>query len=325
MPLVELTGVSSLLACPRCQSRLTEVPDAVRCTSSKCRLGADGPFARIGRWPILVDFEHSILTRDELSREHVASAPAAHRWSVDRLPPRLRSLWKPRNRVAARNADLLLALLAKPSPLVLIVGGGTMGNGMEAVYANPDLRLLAFDIYGSPLTQLIADAHQIPLASESVDAVIIQAVMEHVIDPPLVVGEIERVLRADGLVYAETPFLQQVHAGPYDFTRFTSSGHRYLFRGFDEILAGPVDGPGTQLLWSVDHAVRALFRSEFAGKLARGAFSWLRYLDRAVPAEWAMDNATAYFFLGRRSEKALAPHDIVAYYRGAQRARRTPS
>jgi len=82
------------------------------------------------------------------------------------------------------------------------------------------------------------------LASASVDGVLIQAVLEHVLDPAQVVGEIHRVLRPDGLVYAETPFLQQVHAGPNDFTRFTSSGHRYLFRAFAEIAAGPVAGPG---------------------------------------------------------------------------------
>jgi hypothetical protein len=57
-----------------------------------------------------------------------------------------------------------------------------------------------------------------------------------------------------------------VHAGPYDFVRYTSSGHRYLFRAFEEIAAGPVAGPGTQLLWSIDHIVRGLLRSELAGK-----------------------------------------------------------
>jgi SAM-dependent methyltransferase len=194
-----------------------------------------------------------------------------------------------------------------------------MGNGVEKVYTEAGIRVLGFDIYCSPLTQFVADAHQIPLAAESVDAVVVQAVLEHVLDPGRVVGEIERVLRPAGLVYAETPFLQQVHAGPYDFVRYTSSGHRYLFRAFDEISSGSVAGPGTQLLWSVDHLVRGLLRSQVAGKLARGFFFWLRYLDRVVPTEFAMDSASAYYFLGRRSDHELTPHEIVAYYRGAQR------
>jgi len=110
-----------------------------------------------------------------------------------------------------------------------------------------------------------------------------------------------------------------VHAGPYDFVRYTSSGHRYLFRAFEEIAAGPVAGPGTQLLWSVDHIVRGLLRSELAGKLARALFFWLRFLDRSVPTAFAMDDASAYYFLGRRADGELSAHEIVSYYRGAQR------
>jgi ubiquinone/menaquinone biosynthesis C-methylase UbiE len=265
----------------------------------------------VGQWPVFVDFERSILQRGAR-----ATPPET---SIDRVPVPLRSCWKPPNRVAERNVEKLMSLLPRPSPLVLVIGGGTIGNGIGAIYEDPRTRVVAFDIYGSPLTQFIADAHRIPLADESVDAVVIQAVLEHVLDPGDVVREIHRVLRHGGLVYAETPFLQQVHAGPYDFTRYTSSGHRYLFRAFEEVAAGPVAGPGTQLLWSVDHLVRGLLRSELAGKLARALFFWLRHLDRLVSPRFAMDNASAYFFLGRRADRELEPHEIVDYYRGAQR------
>ena len=77
---------------------------------------------------------------------------------------------------------------------------------------------------------------------------------------------------------------------------------------------------GAQMLTSVDHLVRGLLRSELAGKLARLPFFWLRYLDRLVPTSFAMDNASAYYFLGRRSERELSPNEIVAYYRGAHRS-----
>jgi len=213
----------------------------------------------------------------------------------------------------------MLAMLSKPEPLVVVIGGATMGNGVEALYDRDAPGVVGFDITPSPLVQFVADAHHIPMASETVDAVVVQAVLEHLLDPNQVVREIHRVLRPDGLVYAETPFLQQVHAGPYDFVRFTSSGHRYLFRAFEELDAGPVAGPGTQLLWSIDHLVRGLLRSQLAGKFARALFSWLRYLDRLTPSAYAMDNASAYYFMGRRSCRELVPGDIVAYYRGAQR------
>lgn len=319
MPLVGLGSIAPLLVCPRCRCGIIETEGSFRCSSPTCSLGARDAFPIVAGSPAFVDFERSIVQRGELQTSLTqATPPGEGRWSSKRLPGWIRSCWSPRNRVASKNVDLLLSLLSGSSPLLLVIGGGTKGNGVDAIYTDRRPRVVAFDIYRSPLTQFIADAHHIPIASGSVDAVLIQAVLEHVLDPPRVVEEIQRVLRPGGLVYAETPFLQQVHAGPYDFVRYTSSGHRYLFRAFEEISAGAVAGPGTQLLWSLDHAVRGLLRSELAGKLARGLFFWLRYVDHLVPTPFAMDNASAYFFLGRRSDRELTPDEIIEYYRGAQ-------
>ena len=99
-------------------------------------------------------------------------------------------------------------------------------------------------------TSLICDAHDIPFADGCFDGVIVQAVLEHVMDPGRCVEEIHRVLGDNGLVYAETPFIQQIHMGRYDFTRYTHSGHRRLFRRFEEIASGPVGGPGMALAWA---------------------------------------------------------------------------
>ena len=319
MTLMDLAELAPLLVCPRCRSPLLEVDEeaGLRCGNGSCPLGAGGPFPRSGRWPVLVDPERSVL--DPAALPGVAIAAGRADLSIERLPAPLRRLWKPPNRVASHNVRRLLELLPGNAPRLLVVGGGAVGNGVERLYSDPRPRLAAFDLYGSPEVQLIADAHQIPLADGSFDAVVVQAVVEHVLEPERVVAEIHRVLRSDGLVYAETPFLQPVHAGSHDFTRYTSSGHRQLFRAFEEIDAGPVAGPGSQLLASLDHLVRGLLRSQLAGRLARAVFFWLRYLDGLVPPEYAMDDASAYYFLGRRSERELTPREIVAYYRGAQR------
>lgn len=318
MSLVDLDGIKQLLACPRCRSQLTELPDGFRCTALTCPYHAPPAFALIGRWPVLVDFDRSVVSRDtEPIRTAATSDGHAHR-GADALPPPLRRVFKPPNRTAARNVDLLLRALSGRAPRLLVVGGATVGNGVQAIYRDPRVQVIAFDIVASPVTQFVADAHQIPLASASVDAVLVQAVLEHVLDPGLVVAEIHRVLKRDGLVYAETPFLQQVHAGAHDFTRYTASGHRYLFRRFDELAAGPVAGPGTQLLWSIDHMVRGLTRSALTGRLVRGLMFWLRSLDSLVPASYAMDDASAFYFLGRKRDREMTAPEIIAYYRGAQ-------
>ncbi len=152
-----------------------------------------------------------------------------------------------------------------------MIGGGTIGDGLDALYAAPELDIVAFDIFPTPCTQFVADAHRIPLRDGAVDAVVVQAVLEHVLDPWRVAAEIHRVLRPDGLVYADTPFLQPVHEGPYDFTRFTESGHRWLFRDFELIESGVVEGPGAQVADSLAQAARSVVPLRGVGPLVRFA------------------------------------------------------
>jgi ubiquinone/menaquinone biosynthesis C-methylase UbiE len=93
--------------------------------------------------------------------------------------------------------------------------------------------------------------HDLPFADNSFDGVVVQAVLEHVVDRRAAWRR-HRVLKGRGVVYAETPFMQQVHMGPYDFTRFTHSGHRRLFRWFRGGRAAPC-GPGMALAWAYQH------------------------------------------------------------------------
>ena len=53
--------------------------------------------------------------------------------------------------------------------------------------------------------------------------------MEHVEDPFKASKEIVRVLKRDGILYSELPFLQSIHEKEFDFTRFTLNGHLKLF------------------------------------------------------------------------------------------------
>ena len=236
---------------------------------------AGEPFPVVSGVPALVDFEHSVLDADRLRAVEGASEVARSRFAGV-----LRQLVHPANTTAPtqRRADAVPRCAPRPParrPRMLVVGGGTVGDGLDDLYADPTVDLISFDVYASPATQFVGDGHAIPLADGSIDGVIVQAVLEHVLEPTVVAAEIERVLRPGGIVYADTPFLQQVHEGPYDFTRFTDSGHRYLFRRFERIDSGAVAGAGTALRWSVDHFVRALTRSVRLGRIVALCFFWL--------------------------------------------------
>ena len=108
-----------------------------------------------------------------------------------------------------------------------------------------------FDAKG--MVDLFCDAHELPFLDETFDGVIASAVLEHVVYPERVAAEIHRVLARRGLIYSEIPFLQQVHEGAYDFTRYTLSGHRRLLNHFEEFSSGVVAGPGTTLAWAIEH------------------------------------------------------------------------
>lgn len=273
----------------------------------------------IGDLPLLVDWEHSVLDADKTMTQ--AAESVIERRQYGAATAALKRLVSPPNALSRDNIARFIRHIKSTTekPMVLVVGGASIGDGTEQLYDDPAVQVVSFDIYGTPNVQFIADAHRIPAADGTFDGVVVQAVLEHVLEPWIVVREISRVLKLDGFVYAETPFLQQVHEGPYDFTRFTESGHRYLFRHFEAVAAGSLGGPGAQLLWSLDFFARSLFQSRVAGKLVKVAFFWLRFADTVVRMPYAVDTATGVYFLGRRSPRAIGPKDIIPYYQGAQR------
>jgi SAM-dependent methyltransferase len=310
--LVHVQDCISALRCPRTNAVLIQTSADVLTSP------AGHEYRLVNGKPVLIDFSDSVLIEEQVV--HSRAGSQIERTSYGGLRGRVKRMLSPEKKETVENVLRLIAdlkAMGRPAK-VLIVGGGSVGQGMDALYDNQNIAIYSFDIYDTPFVQFIADGHHIPLPNDFFDAVVVQAVLEHVLQPAQVVSEIWRVLRDDGLVYAETPFMQQVHEGPYDFTRFTESGHRYLFRNFAHISSGSNGGPGVQFMWSIDHLVRGIFRSTRAGKIAKLAFFWVQYLDNLIPPAYAQDGASGVFFYGRKSLKPMMPKEIISYYRGAQ-------
>jgi SAM-dependent methyltransferase len=303
------------LRCPRCGARLNFVPDKASCRNRTCIYSDQGfPFA--DGQPVLIDFVDSLFPRS--GYEGGISYQLPRDLSRSGLRFRLRRLVEGDNPVAAKNCDQFLSVLKAEtaSPRILVIGGGGLGLGADMLYSDPDVDLIGTDVYASRYTDLLADAHKLPFEDATFDGVWIQAVLEHVLDPAVVVAEIRRILKPNGLVYAETPFMQQVHERAYDFTRFTQSGHRWLFRGFTEISSGPVTGPGVVLLWSIRYLLRALGAGEKLSHAVPLLLFWVRVLDRFCMSRKTADSAGGVFFLGRRSDAELPALAMIEYYEG---------
>lgn len=317
MPLLTIANILNILSCPACGNALKGPAESLTCSSEGCRRVY--PAVGDGPTPILIDSNISIVDVATLLKADGGSQlkRRSQGW-CGRLAARLAVS---RNRTAEEYSHRLAAdVVAETNgrnARLLIVGGGEIGNGVESLYENDELDLIAFDIYSSERCQIIADGHQIPLLSDSVDGVLIQAVLEHVLRPQQVVDEIHRVLRPGGIVYADTPFMIPVHEGPFDFTRFSESGHRYLFRNFAARSSGVVGGLGTQLHWTLySFGCGVNLR---VGQFLRAGFFWLPVLDRWLDPRATVDGAASVYFYGHSSPVAISPREIIDHYSGGQR------
>ncbi len=314
--LITIQEIANDFICPSDHSPLIKIQTGMY------RSPAGKTYDSIGEHPVLVDFDTSILDREQLFRSQGRSI--FPRRGTSPAAKMIRTLISPTSGNTIKAVRLFIQKLKhnRQSPAssvrVLIIGGGSKGKGLQSLYDDEQIHVVSFDIYRSVNTQFIADAHSIPLKNGSFDGVIVQAVLEHVLDPAKVVSEIDRVLKPGGMVYSETPFMQMVHEGAYDFTRFTESGHRFLFRKFSEVSSGVIAGIGTQHLWSLEYFFSGLFRNRNIGKIVKLLFFWLQYFDRLVPQNFAVDAASAVYFIGEKSQSSISEKEMVQYYKGAQ-------
>ena len=290
--------------------------DQARCLNPDCT----GCFPILDGIPILINEKNSVFSvEDFVQRRNTTFILRPAGWKVllerllDLLPDVTLSVH------ADRNYGLLRDLLLQQSlaPHVLVLGGSIPGEGMQSLARDaPSIELIGTDVSFGPLTALVCDAHDIPFDDATFDGVVVQAVLEHVVDAHRCVQEIHRVLRPGGLVYAETPFIQQVHMGRYDFSRFTHSGHRRLFRHFSEIRSGPIGGPGMALAWSYQYFLLSFTTAKVARgllrALARSTSFFLKYFDYyLIDKAGAYDAASAVFFLGRKEETPLSDRELI--------------
>ena len=233
---------------------------------------------------------------------------------------KLKNLIVGESEVTKSNCLVFLDHLYKTSknPKVLVIGGGEKGSGTSALWAAKELEIHSVDIYASDSVDIVCDGHYLPLKSNYYNGVWIQAVLEHVVEPNVVVAEIYRVMKIDGIVYAETPFMQQVHEGAYDFTRYTLLGHRYLFKKFELISLGGIKGPELVFAWSARYFIWALTRSRGIGRISGLLIGLLmRPFSFFMSNESMYDSSSCVYFIGRKLAKHTLSHkDLIKLYKG---------
>lgn len=79
----------------------------------------------------------------------------------------------------------------------------------------------------------ICDVHQLPFWESTFDIVLLSAVLQYCQNPYAVASEIYRVLKPNGLVYVDAPFIQPYCPDTPDLFRFTKDALMLIFKKFE--------------------------------------------------------------------------------------------
>lgn len=116
--------------------------------------------------------------------------------------------------------------LIKSNNLILNVGAGY--RKCKSRYFSLD-NIINTEIFNYPTTDIVCDGNTLPFKNDSFDVVLSLAVLEHVKDPFNHANELLRVLKPNGILYVDVPFLQPYHGYPYHYYNMTTAGVKNLF------------------------------------------------------------------------------------------------
>jgi SAM-dependent methyltransferase len=121
--------------------------------------------------------------------------------------------------------------------VVLDIGGGRPAYHDRAWHSA--VRRIRVDISPKLRPHVVGDAGALPFRSESVDAVVMCELLEHLAEPRRTVAEAYRALRDGGVVVGSVPFIMPVHNDPSDYYRYTADGLNLLLRPFSTVKVVP--------------------------------------------------------------------------------------
>ncbi len=297
------------LICPSCKvGELNLNEKKYHCEN--CRLS----YKIEDNYPILINFEleNVLIRQDEVRIEKTTD----NNKFKDKILKYIYGVSK----VTELNVRKFLDIIKKTeNNKILVIGGATRGSGTNKLWENKLIDITSIDLVGTDNVDYIVDAHYLPFKDETFAAVWIQAVLEHVVSPESVVKEIFRVIKNDGVVYSEIPFMQQIHMGKNDFTRYTGSGHRFLFKEFKTIDIGTNGGPGVSLAWSLKYFIWSLTNEKIANYLSIIPFFILRLIDKFLSDRKSWDSSSGFYFFGMKSvNHKFNKNELNHTYRGRQ-------
>lgn len=147
------------------------------------------------------------------------------------LAPARRTPFHPQWYALKNSRQCLSEIRRIPPGTILDIGSGSrkVENSLPpgSNYISIDYLMTATKWYNSQ-PHIFGDGQLLPIRSNSVDTVLLLDVLEHIENPKKAIAEIERVLRPEGRLIIQVPFMYPLHDEPFDFQRWTIHGLRVL-------------------------------------------------------------------------------------------------
>lgn len=164
-------------------------------------------------------------------------------------------------------------------------------------------RTVALDQRGRPEIDLIGDAHRLPFADATFDAIVCTEVFEHLLEPPSAAAEIVRVLKPGGRLVLTTRFCFPLHERPSDFWRFTPYTLARLFAPLEPVVTPQHSAYQTLLVLLVRLVMEPTRLNRLVSPPTLGLCALLWGLDPLASRLLPSDSLTSGYFLSGR--KAL--------------------
>jgi len=218
--------MASGLVCPVCYSKLGTSQVALTCESCPATYPVHKGIPFFVESPVREGFDASF-------HEEAYTGTSTRARLYNSLKQVITSEYSPHDTL-----NSFLALIPQDSMIV------EFGSGARRVRSD----VLNIDLFPTPNVDLVANIEHTPLASNSVDFVILDSVIEHVPNPEAVVDEVFRVLRPGGKLLCINPFLFPYHGYPAHYCNFTKDGIEQLLRRFGKVEVQTHQGPTSAIV-----------------------------------------------------------------------------
>lgn len=151
---------------------------------------------------------------------------------------------------------------------------------------------------------------KVELPDTCADTIISLSVMEHLCEPQNFLNESYRILKDDGIMIVQIPWMWWIHEAPYDYFRYSPYGLKYMFEksGFEEVEVQPMSGFFSMWVLKMNYfSLRWGKKREWEKKLIRSLLKPIWFIAQKIAPKldsfhrgWSLETV-GFFVIARKN------------------------